>query len=115
MIARGVVRVVAGDQQTAYAVAGSLRPAHAVTMHAVLLLPALAWLMIRAGRPEPVRLRVIRTATLVYAAAAVLVTAASLAGFTLVPPATAAMVTAGVVTAPALAALALGVVTKPGP
>ena len=40
MIARGVAEVQTGHQQAAYHVAAALKPAHFVTMHAVLVLPA---------------------------------------------------------------------------
>jgi hypothetical protein len=59
MIAAGVGRVLDGDQQAAYAVGGSLKPAHAVTMHGVLVLPVLAWLLARSARPEHHRLRIV--------------------------------------------------------
>jgi hypothetical protein len=45
MIAKGMTFVFAGDPQAAYATAGSLKPIHAVTMHAILVLPGLAWLL----------------------------------------------------------------------
>ena len=45
MIASGIVLVVAGDAQAAYATGGTLKPTHAVTMHAILVLPLLAWLL----------------------------------------------------------------------
>ena len=43
MIAKGMVLVFRGNPQAAYATAGSLKPTHAVTMHAILVLPLLAW------------------------------------------------------------------------
>ena len=43
MIARGMILVFRGDAQTAYATGGMLKPTHAVTMHAIFILPALAW------------------------------------------------------------------------
>jgi hypothetical protein len=42
MIAKGMSLVFTGDPQAAYLTGGSLKPTHAVTMHAVLVLPALA-------------------------------------------------------------------------
>ncbi|MFC6887198.1 MULTISPECIES: hypothetical protein [Actinomadura] len=70
MIARGVVEVQSGNQQLAYHVAGALKPAHAVTMHAILVLPALAWLLTFTALPEPRRVRAVAAATALYAAAA---------------------------------------------
>jgi hypothetical protein len=45
MIARGVVEARGGDAQLAYTTAGALKPLHAVAMHAILVLPGLAWLL----------------------------------------------------------------------
>lgn len=45
MIARGTVEVNAGQQQRAYHDMGFLKPVHAVGLHGVLALPALAWLL----------------------------------------------------------------------
>ncbi|MFI6515973.1 hypothetical protein ACIBF1_10480 [Spirillospora sp. NPDC050679] len=81
MIARGVSRAVTGHQEAAYHAAGALKPAHAVTMHAVLVLPALAWLLTFTRLPEARRVRAVAIATALYAAAAVGVTAWSLVGF----------------------------------
>jgi hypothetical protein len=75
MIAMGVTRVIAGDQQGAYSTGGVLKPVHGVALHAVLVLPALAWLLGRAGWPEERRLRVVQVATVAY----VLVTVVTLA------------------------------------
>jgi hypothetical protein len=45
MIAKGMRLVFAGDPQAAYATGGALKPTHAVMMHAILVLPLLAWLL----------------------------------------------------------------------
>ncbi len=45
MIASGVVEARGGDPQAAYTTAGALKPLHAVAMHAILILPGLAWLL----------------------------------------------------------------------
>jgi hypothetical protein len=45
MIAKGMVLVFGGDPQAAYATGGVWKPTHAVAMHAILVLPALAWLL----------------------------------------------------------------------
>ncbi|GEB55580.1 hypothetical protein [Streptomyces gardneri] len=109
MIAYGLTLEGAGRAAEAYRSAGFLRPAHAVTMHAVLLLPSLAWLLSRTRRPEAERLRLIRVTVAAYGAVAALVTAAAAVGLTLADPATTAVVSAVVTTAPALAFLAFGV------
>jgi hypothetical protein len=80
MIATGISRVLAGDQQAAYAVGGALKPGHAVTMHGVLVLPVLAWLLARTGWPEQRRVRVVWLAVTGYALLAGVVIAESIAG-----------------------------------
>jgi hypothetical protein len=52
MIASGVVKARTGNPQLAYATAGALKPVHAVAMHAILVLPALAWLLRFTGWSE---------------------------------------------------------------
>jgi hypothetical protein len=59
MIAKGMGLVFAGDPQAAYATAGTLKPTHAVTMHGILMLPALAWLLSLANWSERRRLQVV--------------------------------------------------------
>ncbi|MFJ4408775.1 hypothetical protein [Streptomyces sp. NPDC088910] len=71
MIARGVVDTRTGDQQAAYHSTGALKPLHAVSLHAVLVLPALAWLLARTPWSESVRRRIVLAAVWAYAAAAV--------------------------------------------
>lgn len=69
MIATGISRAMSGDQQSAYAAGKALKLAHGVTLHAVLVLPALAWLLARIGRPEPQRLLLVTLAVAGYALA----------------------------------------------
>jgi hypothetical protein len=69
MIARGVVLVRTGHQQAAYSAGGFLKPVHAVTMHGVLVLPGLAWLLSFRPMPESGRVRVIARVTAAYAVA----------------------------------------------
>lgn len=69
MIARGVVLVRTGHQQEAYSAGGFLKPVHAVTMHGVLVLPGLAWLLTFTGATESRRTRVIAWTTAAYAVA----------------------------------------------
>lgn len=81
MIARGVVEVQTGHQQLAYHVAGALKPAHAVTMHAVLVLPAIAWLLTFTALAEARRVRVVALASAAYGVAALAVIGYSAVGF----------------------------------
>ncbi|MEE4542373.1 hypothetical protein V2S66_10415 [Streptomyces sp. V4-01] len=71
MIARGVVDTRTGRQQAAYHSTGALKPLHAVSLHAVLVLPVLAWLLSRTARPAAARRRIVLAGVLLYAAAAV--------------------------------------------
>jgi hypothetical protein len=59
MIARGVVEARTGNPQLAYNTAGALKPVHAVAMHAILVLPALAWLLRFTGWTEQQRGRLV--------------------------------------------------------
>jgi len=45
MIAKGMRLVFGGEAQAAYTTGGMLKPTHAATMHAILILPLLAWLL----------------------------------------------------------------------
>jgi hypothetical protein len=67
MIARGVTLVNTGHQQLAYQVGGFLKPVHAVSLHGVLVLPALAWLLARTGWSESRRTRTVAVAAGCYA------------------------------------------------
>jgi hypothetical protein len=64
MIADGVGLARGGQPQLAYTTAGSLKPVHAVTMHAVVVVPGLAWLLRNA--PERRRVRAIQAAAALY-------------------------------------------------
>ncbi|MEU7858982.1 hypothetical protein [Nonomuraea sp. NPDC049141] len=108
MIARGVVEVMAGSQQLAYTVAGSLKPAHAILMHGVLLLPALAWLLSRTQPSEQIRLRVVRLAIWIYITVSAIVSGLALFGITVVSPSTASVLCAGAISGLAIGALTLG-------
>jgi hypothetical protein len=66
MIARGVVLSRTGHQEAAYHSTAPLKPLHAVSLHAVLVLPALAWLLSRTSWSEPTRLRLVAAATGCY-------------------------------------------------
>ncbi|MEU6780654.1 hypothetical protein ABZ912_15745 [Nonomuraea angiospora] len=108
MIARGVVEVVTGNQQLAYTVATALKPAHAIFMHGVLLLPALSWLLSRTLPSEDARVRWICLATWLYVATATAVSALALAGVELVSPSTASVLCAGAISGLGIASLMLG-------
>ncbi|GAA4664804.1 MULTISPECIES: hypothetical protein [Amycolatopsis] len=69
MIADGVRLSRSGDPQLAYTTAGGLKPVHAVAMHAILVLPALAWLLRFTTWSERRRTRVVQAAAALYALA----------------------------------------------
>ncbi|MEU6040268.1 hypothetical protein ABZ801_33165 [Actinomadura sp. NPDC047616] len=69
MIARGVIEASAGHQQEAYRVAGFLKPVHAVSLHGVLVLPALAAVLSLTGWDEARRTRAVAAASAAYALA----------------------------------------------
>lgn len=71
MIARGVVLTRSGHQEAAYHSTAPLKPLHGVSLHAVLVLPALAWLLSRTSWSERVRRRIVAAAVGGYAAAVV--------------------------------------------
>lgn len=80
MIAKGMTLVFAGNPQAAYATGGALKATHGVTMHAVLVLPVLAWLLSFVRWPEPQRLRVVQLASAGYLTVAASVAAENIAG-----------------------------------
>jgi hypothetical protein len=53
----------------AYQLGGFLKPVHAVSLHGVLVLPAVAWLLARSSWPEARRVRGVALATAAYAVA----------------------------------------------
>ncbi|MFF4351308.1 hypothetical protein [Streptomyces sp. NPDC001530] len=71
MIARGVVLTRTGNQEAAYHSTAPLKPLHGVSLHAVLVLPALAWLLSRTSWSDRIRQRVMYAAVGCYAAAVV--------------------------------------------
>jgi hypothetical protein len=70
MIARGEVLIRQGHRLAAYDSAGFLKWTHAVTLHAILVLPALAWWLARTDRTEDERVHIVAVATRTYVAAA---------------------------------------------
>jgi hypothetical protein len=83
MIARGMMLVFAGEPARAYATGGALKPTHAVTMHAILVLPALAWLLSFADWSEWRRRQVVLVASAGYVALASVVATANIASLEL--------------------------------
>lgn len=77
MIVRGEVLINSGHRSAAYESAGFLKGFHGVTLHAVLVLPALAWWLGRTSRAEERRTRIVwlGIAAYVVGAAAALVVA----------------------------------------
>jgi len=102
MVARGVVEARGGQAQLAYDTAGSLKPLHAVAMHVVLVLPALAWLLAHTSWAEARRLRLVWVAVV---ADAVLTAVVGFEAFTGIPPLTPPLVL-GALSAAALVVLA---------
>jgi hypothetical protein len=66
MIVRGETLIKAGHRAAAYETAGYLKWPHAVTLHAVLVLPLLAWWLSRSDRSEARRTRIVAAATAAY-------------------------------------------------
>jgi hypothetical protein len=80
MIARGVVLVNSGHQQQAYDAVGFLKPVHGVSLHGVLVLPALAWLLSFTAGDEARRTRAVAIAAAGYGVAIAAALAYSLLG-----------------------------------
>ena len=80
MIARGMRLVFAGQAAAAYATGGAFKPTHAVLMHAILVLPLLAWMVSLVDWPEPRRLRVVRLGAAGYCLVAAIVSGENLLG-----------------------------------
>jgi hypothetical protein len=79
MIAVGTVAMNTGPAAHAYRVTGFLKEFHGVTLHGVLVLPALAWWLARRSMPERSRVRVVATAVAAYGVAALAVLVVELA------------------------------------
>lgn len=71
MIARGVLLTRTGHQLAAYASTAPLKPLHGVSLHAVLVLPGLAWLLARTELGAARRERAVAAATGCYLLAVV--------------------------------------------
>jgi hypothetical protein len=79
MIARGVTLSNGGHQQLAYHLGGYLKGVHGVSLHGVLVLPALAWLLSLVNWPERRRTQVVALASAAYGVAILLALALALA------------------------------------
>jgi hypothetical protein len=66
MIARGVVLVNTGHQELAYKLGGFLLPVHGISLHGIVVLPALAWLLARTRLSEAGRTRGVAIAAGAY-------------------------------------------------
>jgi hypothetical protein len=77
MIGRGV-STADEDQSAAYSVAGYLKPAHAITLHAILVLPALARLALRTRWSAGDQLRLVHVSIAGYALLAGVVLASAI-------------------------------------
>lgn len=78
MIATGSVEARGPDPSLAYTTAGFLKPAHAVTMHAILVIPALAWLLTFTRWGENQQMRIVRMGIVGYTVLSVVVIIESL-------------------------------------
>ncbi len=79
MIAKGEILINSGRRQAAYNSAGSLKWVHGVTLHAVVVLPAVAVGLARRGWTEARRTHAVEVATGMYAVATIAVAVISLA------------------------------------
>ena len=79
MIVRGEQLLRSGSRGLAYDTAGYLKWVHAITLHAVLVLPALAWLLERSGWSRARQRSAVVAAVWVYVAAALVALAVSIA------------------------------------
>jgi hypothetical protein len=77
MIATGSVAARGPNPSVAYETAGFLKPAHAVTMHAILVIPALAWLLTFTRWGENQQTNIVRLGIVGYTTLAVVIIAES--------------------------------------
>jgi hypothetical protein len=73
MIVTGMRQVFAGNAAAAYALGGWLKPTHAMTMHGILVLPAIGRLLAFTERTEEQRLAMVRWAAAGYVLLAIVV------------------------------------------
>jgi hypothetical protein len=73
MIATGSVAARGADPSIAYETAGFLKPAHAVTMHAILVIPGLAWLLSFTRWSENQQINIVRLSIVGYTVLALVI------------------------------------------
>jgi hypothetical protein len=114
MIAKGMLLVFAGNPQAAYITGGSLKPTHAVTMHAILVLPLLAWLLSFAEWPERRRVQVVVLGAAGYVVLAGVVAIENVAGVdpSQIPGAMIALLTLGTLALAVAGLVAMGAVAR---
>jgi hypothetical protein len=118
MIATGSVAARGPDPSVAYTTAGFLKPAHAVTMHAILVIPGLAWLVSFTHWGENQQLNVVRLAVAGYGLLSIVIIIESATHTSPLSAPPLAMAVSGLGLAVLLAAGALGlfgVITRPRP
>lgn len=111
MIVRGVTLQDTEGATAAYDGAGAFKPVHATTMHAILVLPVIAWLLLRSGWDARTQQRLLWTAIGGYALTTVVVLVDTVLGvepFTATAAAVAAMVVGAAVTLAVGAAALVG-------
>ena len=80
MIAKGMMLVFAGHPERAYETGGALKPTHFITMHAILALPVLAWLLSFVDWTEAQRVRLVVVAAAGYVVLTIVVVAGNVTG-----------------------------------
>lgn len=102
MVVRGVTLEAARSATAAYDGAGAFKPVHATTMHAILVLPVIAWLLLRSGWAPRTQRRLLWAAIAGYALTTAVVVVDTVLGvepFRAQVAVVAAMVVDGAVTA----------------
>jgi hypothetical protein len=114
MIATGMLLVFGGNTQAAYATGGALKPTHAVTMHAILVIPLLAWFLSFADWSERRRVGVVALGVVGYAVLAGVIAFENVVGVSLstTPPGVAALLLSGFVALLAAGFVALNGVAR---
>lgn len=84
-----------GNPQAAYTTAGALKPLHAVAMHAILIVPGLAWLLKFADWTERRRVRLVWVAIGAYSVLTAVVGLESVTGVSPLGASPVEMVTSG--------------------
>ena len=109
MIATGSAAARGPDPSVAYETAGFLKPAHAVTMHAILVIPALAWLLSFTRWSENRQTNIVRVGIVGYTVLALVIIIESVTHTSPFAAPPLAMAVSGLGAAMLAAAAALGV------